>query len=386
MLNLAVASVFHTDPRAAGIDLAKELQDELDGATADVIVLGVGARHAPKPVVEAFRQTLGAQTQLVGYSSFAEISQGEAVVHSVTALALHSSEHRFETVSIDDATADPFAGGKQLATQLSEKPALVLVFFDGLALNASALLRGVEAALGPDAPVYGGGAGDVGDFSGTYQIHGDKVISGGAVAVAIYGPLQIAAVHRSGWQPMGAVRRCTRVANGNVLLEVDHKPALDMYRTYLGDRVRQMPGIAVEFPVGICGVGEESSVENEQIMFLRTVVGVDESQQALILAGEIQKNSTIRMTATTKEDVIASATEATTEALTQLPKPTLALFFTCMARKIVLGPRYKDELTASMALLGDVPSFGFYTYGEVAPVDGHSTVHSQVCVTLLVQG
>ncbi len=386
MLNLAVASVFHTDPRAAGVDLAKELQDELDGVTADVVVLGVGARHPPKPVVDAFRQTLGSQTQLVGYSSFAEISQGEAVVHSVTALALQSAEHRFETVSIDDATADPFASGKQLAQQLSEKPALVLIFFDGLAINASALLRGVEVILGPDAPVYGGGAGDVGDFSGTFQIHAENVITGGAVAIAIYGSLRIAAVHRSGWQPMGATRRCTRVANGNVMLEVDHQPALDMYRAYLGERVHQMPGIAVEFPVGICGVGKDSRIEDQEIMFLRTVVGVDASQQALVLSGEIQEDSTIRMTATTKEDVLASATEATTAALAQLPQPTLALFFTCMARKIVLGPRYKDELTASMQLLGDVPSFGFYTYGEIAPVEGHSTVHSQVCVTLLVQG
>ena len=80
------------------------------------------------------------------------------------------------------------------------------------------------------------------------------------------------------------------------------------------------------------------------------------------------------------------ADEAGAKVCAALPRPTIAFFFDCMARKIVLGPRYKDELRATFARLGpDVPKVGFYTFGELSPVEGTTMHHEETFTIALLQ-
>ena len=47
--------------------------------------------------------------------------------------------------------------------------------------------------------------------------------------------------------------------------------------------------------------------------------------------------------------------------------PDVALFFSCMARKVVLGRRTNREIEVAQEVFGrQVPMVGFYTYGEIA--------------------
>jgi hypothetical protein len=44
--------------------------------------------------------------------------------------------------------------------------------------------------------------------------------------------------------------------------------------------------------------------------------------------------------------------------------------FSCVGRKLVLGRRTQEEVDAVRNILGeDVPIIGFYTYGEIGPID-----------------
>ena len=44
--------------------------------------------------------------------------------------------------------------------------------------------------------------------------------------------------------------------------------------------------------------------------------------------------------------------------------------FSCVGRKIVLGRRIQEEIDAVQQCIGqDVPLIGFYTYGEIGPID-----------------
>ncbi|MBK6863290.1 MAG: hypothetical protein IPG91_06735 [Ideonella sp.] len=47
-----------------------------------------------------------------------------------------------------------------------------------------------------------------------------------------------------GWSDFGPERRITR-SQGNVLYELDGQPALDLYKTYLGERAAGLPGTAL---------------------------------------------------------------------------------------------------------------------------------------------
>lgn len=44
--------------------------------------------------------------------------------------------------------------------------------------------------------------------------------------------------------------------------------------------------------------------------------------------------------------------------------------FSCVGRKLVLGRRTEEEVAAVQDVLGKhVPLIGFYTYGEIGPID-----------------
>ncbi len=90
---------------------------------------------------------------------------------------------------------------------------------------------------------------------------------------------------------------------------------------------------------------------------------------ALALSGDFQVSLSGRQ-AKTNEAVIASATEAVTEAKQGLrPKPFAALAFNCAGRKGKLD-RIEDELEAIRQVTGsEVPLFGCYCAGEVGPAD-----------------
>ena len=68
--------------------------------------------------------------------------------------------------------------------------------------------------------------------------------------------------------------------------------------------------------------------------------------------------------------------------------PGAALIYTCAARHYVLGPQTHLEVDNSLEMLGtDLPTAGFYTFGEFAPgAQGGASVcmHNETFTVLLI--
>ncbi|MCC6559158.1 MAG: FIST C-terminal domain-containing protein [Polyangiaceae bacterium] len=383
MISAATSFIVHDDARLAGRDLADELLDAL-GGRPDLVLLFVSAKHDPGAALAGLSGRLGEGVRIAGGSSFAEICGDEGHTESVTAMGMRLGGARAETLSgvLDEGKS------RGLGRRLGERaraldPALIVAFPDGLAVNASELLLGLQDALGASIPVVGGGAGDLGQFVQTYQIHDRDVITCGASIAVLSRPVRVATAARSGWSPVGATHRVTR-AEGGVVLEIDGRPALELYEEYLGPRAEGMPAIGIEFPLGV--LGEAGTPLEGEITMLRAVSGVDRERKALVLTGDLPQGAEVRMTSATKEDLLRGAGEAVAAALAEMPAPSAALVFDCMARKIVLGPRYREELRGALARLGAVPRAGFYTFGELSPADGVSVCHNETFTLALLQG
>jgi len=70
--------------------------------------------------------------------------------------------------------------------------------------------------------------------------------------------------------------------------------------------------------------------------------------------------------------VLKAARRAARQALDRLEgrPPVMAFVYSCMARKIVLGRRTREEILAIGEELGaSIPMLGFYTYGEYSPLE-----------------
>ncbi|MFA9459484.1 FIST signal transduction protein [Thiohalorhabdus sp. Cl-TMA] len=320
--------------------------------------------------------------EVIGCSTSGEISSAEGVTEDpVTVTAVHWSRTHMR---VEEARARDmglsFNAGWQLGERLAGPDlAAVLLLADGLAVNGSDLLVGLQQVLPPEVPVLGGLAGDNAAFTHTVVLHNDRVQSGYAVAVGLYGRgLRVGSGSLSGWEPFGALHTVTRSLR-NTVYEIDGRPALEVYKEYLGTEAGRLPGSGLSYPVAVMdgeGAGEEA-----EIQLVRTLLGVDEKEQSLVFAGNIKQDARIRICRSTEHQLIQSAGESGRSALGEAGSGSgLALLVSCVGRKLVLGRRVADEVEAVSRAFGpEAVLTGFYSNGEMCPGrrEPRSLLHNQ---------
>jgi hypothetical protein len=89
-----------------------------------------------------------------------------------------------------------------------------------------------------------------------------------------------------------------------------------------------------------------------------------------------------------KNTCLESCTASLRMALNGYPggKPSAAILFSCAGRKLMMGTQTFREYETVKENLGDTPFCGFYSYGEICPLDkaGGYTFHGTTFVTLLL--
>jgi hypothetical protein len=236
------------------------------------------------------------------------------------------------------------------------------VLSDGLTVNGTALAGGFWSTLPPEVGVSGGLAGDCTAFRQTLVGLGAQVAPQQIVALGFYGAhLQVRHGHGGGWTPFGP-RRLVTHAEANVLYTLDDQPALELYKRYLGERARGLPATGLLFPLQL--LGERNAGQG----LVRTILAVDEAAQSLTFAGDIPVGHYVRLMRASSDALIAGAGEAGAAAAAGSGGDRFAVLVSCVGRRLVLGQRVEDEIDAvRRALGGEIPSVGFYSYGELAP-------------------
>jgi hypothetical protein len=385
-MRAATASIVHEDAYRAGRETAAELLDQL-GGPPDVVIVFATSRHAPEKVLEGLWSRLPARTRLIGCSSFAEISADDALAGSVTAMALQLHRVDAALFKVDRVEGSSLEAGRALGERLRRfDPALVILLIDPLIASRARFVHGVREPLGERFPIMGGVASDHIEFARSFELLDREIVTGGAVALALRGPITFATVAKAGFQPVGVTRTCTKVEDERLILELDGASALDLYKEFLGPAVTQRPNIGLEFPLAlVVNSGGDYMASDERSQVIRVVRYLDEARGALIVGGDVPEGSKVRMTRATKEDLVGAAVLACEEAKRALAAPGIGLFFNCGGRKLVLGGRYHREVREAFRVLGaGLPKIGFYTFGEIAPVDGVSMFHNETFTAVLI--
>lgn len=321
------------------------------------------------------------EAHVVGCTTGGEIL-GDAVYDGALVLAavhFHQSQVRVVSQRIG-GRQDSFAVGAALGTDLLA-PDLrgVLVLSDGLGVNGSDLVRGLKNRLPPEVVLTGGLAGDGASFVSTLVGADSDPESGMVVAIGLYGQnLDIRHGSFAGWDPFGPERQITR-SEDNVLYEIDGEPALDLYRRYLGDEARHLPGSALLFPLRICAPHDLGTD------LIRTVVGIDEEHKAMIFAGDVPTGHMAQLMRGDFEHLIEGAGRAANQAGTG--GSALAILISCIGRKLLLGQRIDEEVEAVGRVLGpECRAIGFYSYGEISPHGATASceLHNQTMTITLI--
>ncbi|WP_437634149.1 FIST N-terminal domain-containing protein [Sorangium sp. So ce854] len=324
------------------------------------------------------------RSHMVGCSSAGEIA-GTSVCDGTLSVAVARFERTtLATAQVEVASAsESFAAGQALARKL-ERPGLrgVLVLSEGLGVNGSQLVRGLNAVLPESVVVAGGLSGDGTRFQRTWVCLGDAVRSGVVAAVGLYGEhVVIQHGSKGGWDKFGPERVITRSA-GNVLYEVDGRPALSLYKEYLGDKAAELPASALLFPLAL-----RATAKDEKFL-VRTVLAVDHEAQSMTFAGDVPEGHLVQLMKADFERLIGGAEQAArsaSEAGRAAGDGALAIAISCVGRRIVLGDRTEEEVEAVLDVLPKGTRVtGFYSYGEISPyATGHCDLHNQT-MTLTV--
>ena len=251
---------------------------------------------------------------------------------------------RLATASAPISAADQsFAAGEAIGRQLAgEGLRGVHVLSDGLLVNGSELVRGLSSVLPAGVVVTGGLAGDGDRFVRTWVLHDGAPSSGHVTAVGFYGE-RVAIGHGSagGWDPFGPRRLVTR-SKGNILYELDGKPALELYKQYLGDRADGLPATGLLFPLALSR--PDSGGEDRRVV--RTILAVDEAAQSLTFAGDIPTGAHAQLMKAQLDRLIEGAEQAATLARPGAASDALAIAISCVGRRLVLRDRSDEEVEA----------------------------------------
>ena len=346
------------------------------------LVLGFGAPELaddPAPFIQlaqAYPKSL-----VIGCSSAGEIHGTDVRDHSVAVAITRFDKTDLQLVSLDVSSGDASrAAGSQLAKRLATKPGLrgVLILSEGLHVNGSELIRGFNDVLDDSIVVTGGLSGDGAAFKRTWVAIGGKLKSDVVAAVGFYGDhIVIGHGSKGGWDKFGPERVVTR-SESNVLYELDGRPALQLYKEYLGDKAKDLPGSGLLFPLQI----RSSSTDDKPVV--RTLLAVDHEKSSLTFAGDLPKGSLAQLMKADFDRLIDGAGVAATttvESAAQLAdSDALVVAISCVGRRLVLGARIEEEVEAVRdALRSDKAKItGFYSYGEISPyATGHSELHNQ---------
>jgi hypothetical protein len=217
-------------------------------------------------------------------------------------------------------------------------------------VNGSELARGINESLPADVAVTGGLAGDGSRFSRTWVLRDGRADSSVVAAVGFYGEhVQFSHGSRGGWDKFGPERIVTR-SEGNVLYELDGKPALELYKRYLGERAAGLPATGLLFPLAL----RENTADPN--MVVRTLLAVDEARQSMTFAGDITQGWMCQLMSANFDRLIAGAAEAaqrTTEGAGESVGDVLGIAISCVGRRLILGERTEEELEATLQMFAE---------------------------------
>jgi hypothetical protein len=372
------------DGAPAGEAAARDAVAGLTGATAGLVIVYASIRYDLAELLAGVRAVTG-DTPLVGATSCGQFSDGEFLEPGggVSVLVLGAGVYQFGTASVGGISADTTAAGHELARRAvasaGPTPAphgALLLLADGMAGDMQGLMNGIYRVTGARVPIVGGAASDDRTFAGSSVLHGDEVIGNGAAAVWIGSDHPLHVVSGHGWQAHGLPMLITRT-DGQVILEIDGRPAIDVYHEAILVGARPAPEGAhpdwhTSHSFGL--------VEPDGTQAIRGVFA--DEQKTVRTFSPLPEFSAVQIVSADQDDLLNVCDQVVEDALRPVADPALILMFSCVARIDLLGERAAEEADRLHKAAGSIATFGFYTYGEFARTAGVSGYHNATLTAL----
>ncbi len=391
MLAAGVGLSKQQDTEQATREAAQAALRQAGGDSADFALVFATAQHgaAYGRVLRTVRAELQT-SQVVGCSAAGVLTAGGEVERApgVAVLAVKSdtlSAHRFFVPQLRRRARTAGQDVVSSVTPHLGPENLALVFPDTYNFDSQAFFDGIAEGGLSDVPFVGGGASEDGSIGETFQLCGDTVSNDAISGALLSGQFTYTIGITQACQPVSPVYRVTK-AHNNLILELDGKPAFEVFAELVSPQLREDLRRAAAFIFAGLPVDAERQHIAPGEYVVRNLVGFDPERGIIAVAGEIVEGQKLVFTL---RDGNGARTDLKRELEAQgrswqHSRPAFGLYFNCVGRGSGLyGIPDIDSSYLSQYLAG-VPIIGFFTGCEIAPIQRQAIVHQYSGVLVLV--
>jgi hypothetical protein len=384
----------HHNPNVAGREAAEQALQKAGISKPDFVFMFASIGYDQHSLLGAVREVTGG-APLTGCSAAGTINGDDADESgfSVVVTAITSEELRWHNGLAMGLSADPRAVGQQVAQELlphlSSDTIGLFVFPDGLTENFDHFIVGLEGNLPSDRflPLWGGGAGN--NFNAeapTYQYCDDEVISDGISYALLSGEAQTAWAISHSVIPIGGERIVTR-SEGNVIYEIDGEPATEVLKEYLPEDALTDERNWLRYAISLALTFKAPSYMKDEEYVVRGVPQLSLTDGSITVQSDVEEGTSIWFSSRDVEKITTGFDRMATQIKEQLgsQQPELVFQFECVTRgQLMFREQEKLELLKRFrqSVDPDVPWVGFYTVGEIGPVEEHNDIHRLGSVVL----
>lgn len=330
---------------------------------------------------------------LIGASSYGEVSSDLGYAHGSHLLILFASDLiQIDTGIVLNLDDDRQPINKKIVSALSKQnynaqnTKLALIFPDGLKLDGTVITQAFSDALGDKCALFGGAAAESFNFVDTWQLYQNHLYENSVPFILFSGPVNysygIANCFDGGWDAIG--EKLPIDSQGLTVTKIGDRPALDFFNS----RIKLKDGLlSMAHPLAIY------NDEHTTTPIFRDIISFDEKEKTLQLMQTLPNESCwVQMTQPVTDHILQASRKAYLNAVSyyqsNLP-PDILLWFSCVTRNLLLEGLVESEFKHVQHYNQNIPTAGFYVYGEIGPGDKNSKIqqvvyHSSALIVLAI--
>lgn len=379
MLKVAVGHSNDPDSEEAVNEVIEQCQKSLAGEMPQAGILFAAVDFDHGLILNRINEVFP-EIELIGGTSDGEISSVlELQQDSLTLMVFSADDIEIRAAVGRNVHENPIAIAQQTIERAKQSFTAPIKFCittpESVNTNLSSIVQGLKSSLG-SIPIFGGATADCREVKRTYQFFKTEVLTNSLPVLLFAGNVMFSHGVASGWHPIGK-RGVVTKSDGNIVYEIDDKPALAFYEHYFEHFA---PDVA--YPLAVFPAGEDK-------FFLRGVPSYDPELGSLKTYGGVPEGSIVQISEASHQDILTASESSFSNAWENYPgeEPAAAIIFSCAWRRWILASQTSQEYKAIAAYLKQpLLSCGFYTFGEIAPLseNGQTFFHNTTFATLVI--
>jgi len=381
-MSAGIGNSSRVDGYEAALEAASTVQEQLGADVPDFVLVFSTIGYEQEDILDAVAEKF-CNVPMSG-STFEGIIGRDFADEGMYALQIvgfKSDDVQFHSFVAANSVDQPLEAGEQLGRQVAEiaqSGSRVLLLFPDFRTNITKLFEGIEKYC--HVPLIGGTSGDNLKFQTCHQFHDGQVIENACSAVLMTGNFDLMTIVTHGSEPLGDPRTVTK-CDGNVIYEIDGRPALDIASEGMGEVITSENITSAITLMGI-GFRTEASSNFLSPYVVRAIHEFDFENRSCTVPTMVTEGSKIQFMRRDPNSILNSGRAGAEKLRTALDSitaaPSLICQFDCAGRgKVIMG----DDVHKGMQMLqaeftDSVPWMGSFTFGEISPIEGKNHFHN----------